>query len=131
MNDQVRQWLMRRAAQAAPHEACGFVMDDGSIVEIRNVSPYPARRFAMDRQQVYEKIGDRIDAITGVWHTHPSGIPKPTATDIESIARGAVQRHWRYFIATAQEVQEYATNRFAPQDDSFWEAFSSSSARTG
>lgn len=59
ITEEAREWLVRRAIQAAPYEVCGFVMDSGEVIEIRNVSLAPARHFKMCRQQMYEKLRDR------------------------------------------------------------------------
>lgn len=45
-------WLLRRAAQAAPFEVCGFIMCDGSIIEIRNVAENPYHTFKPDLEAI-------------------------------------------------------------------------------
>ena len=109
--------------QAAPYEACGFIMCDGSIVEIRNVATNPERSFHMDYQEMVEKLSVREDFIAGIWHTHPKGTVTPSHTDLNAIKIGAVQAHWKYWIVTADGVYLYESNRFAKQDNTFWEKF--------
>jgi proteasome lid subunit RPN8/RPN11 len=123
MNDDAREWLLRRAMQAAPFEACGFVMEDGDVIEIRNVSLAPARHFKMDRNQLFEKLSDRTDFIAGVWHTHPGGTTHPSRTDLEGIKCGAIQRNWDYWIVTKDSVNLYVSQHYAPQDHVFWNKF--------
>jgi proteasome lid subunit RPN8/RPN11 len=123
VTDEQREWLQHRAFQSAPFEACGFVMDDGSIIEIRNVAPNPAKGFEMDRLQLVEKISDKVSSIVAIWHTHPSGKAAPSKRDLESMRCGAVHRHWLYLVATKDEVTEWITEDYAPQDDSFWGQF--------
>lgn len=118
-----RQWLMRRAAQAAPLEACGFIMENGEIIEIRNVSLAPMRAFKMDWPQAVEKIGDRPEFISGIWHTHPSGTTEPSHTDLDGIKLGAIARHWDYYIVTASGVYQYDTKLYAPVDQDYWLKF--------
>lgn len=126
MNDEARDWLIRRAIQAAPFEACGFILEDGELVEIRNISLAPMRAFKMDRVQMVEKLvhTDKINFISGIWHTHPRGTTEPSHTDLDGIKLGAIQRNWDYYIVTQDTVSLYKTGLYAPQDNSFWEQFS-------
>ena len=124
MNQEAREWLCHRAIQAAPHEACGFILEGGELVEIRNISLTPWRAFRMDRQEMVEKLSDRAEFITGIWHTHPRGSTKPSQTDLYGIKCGAIQRNWDYYIVTATEVIKYDTGLYAPQDHEFWARFS-------
>lgn len=123
MNDANREWLIRRAVQAAPYEACGFILENGEIVEIRNVATNPLRGFKMDRRDAIEKLSGISEFITGIWHTHPKGTIEPSLIDLDGIKSGSVQRNWNYFIATSEGVFEYDTKLYAPQDMAFWEKF--------
>lgn len=123
MNDEARTWLQRRAVQAAPYEACGFIMDDGSILEIRNVAVNPHRAFRMDHKHMVEKLSGREDFIAGIWHTHPKGTTTPSHADLNAIKIGAVQRNWDYWIVTADSVTLVDSGRYMPQSDGFWETF--------
>ena len=58
-------------------ERCGFVLDDGSIVEIANVSETPAASFKMDPVQVLE----HLDRVKETWHTHPDTDPNLSGED--------------------------------------------------
>lgn len=118
-----RDWLMRRAKQAAPLEACGFIMENGDIVEMRNTSLAPMRHFKMDRLQLVQKIRDRVDFISGIWHTHPKGSIHPSQTDLDGIRAGAIQTNWDYFIVTANDVHLYMPASYAPKDHSHWHRF--------
>ena len=109
--------------QAAPYEACGFIMCDGSIVEIRNVAVNPQRGFHMDYHDMVEKLSGREEFIAGIWHTHPRGTTTPSHTDLNAIKMGAVQSNWDYWIVTADGVHLYEALRFAPQDCAFWSGF--------
>lgn len=114
-------WLRRRAMQSAPLEACGFIFDDGSIVEIRNVATDPRKSFKMDLVQANQKISGK--KVYAIWHTHPSGSVKPSKDDIMAMNSGHIRPHWKYLIVSATEISEIDVNSFAPQDDSFWNSF--------
>ena len=118
-----RVWLRRRALQAAPYEVCGFILDDGDIVEIRNISLAPLRAFKMDREQMFQKLYGREHSIAGIWHTHPGGTTHPSQTDLAGIKCGAILRDWKYYIVTANSVTLYLPEHYAPQDNTFWAAF--------
>ena len=123
MNDEARTWLQRRAIQAAPQEVCGFIMENGDIVEIRNVATNPHRAFRMDHKHMVEKLSGREDFIAGIWHTHPKGTTTPSHADLNAIKIGAVQRNWDYWIVTADSVTLVDSGRYMPQSDGFWETF--------
>ncbi len=112
-----RKWLTRRAFQAAPEEACGFILKDGRFVEIKNTHPNPFRNFAMDRASL-----DKIDPkdVVALWHTHPSGSIFPSAEDQKNMAiLGKSYGRWVYLIATKDDVAEYDTK----PESSFWKGF--------
>jgi len=118
-----KEWLVRKAQQAAPFEACGFIMEDGDIIEIANVSLAPMRAFKMDRDEMFEKLCDRVDFIQGIWHTHPGGSCHPSETDLDGITLGAIARHWDYYIVTATDVHMYSAEHYAPKEHSYWSRF--------
>jgi proteasome lid subunit RPN8/RPN11 len=105
-------WLRRRAADAAPLEVCGFVMSDGSIIEINNVHENPCDYFSMDLRQIRRKVDVR--KIAAMWHTHPNGDVRPSEADLQAIRLC----EWGYLIVTADEVALYEA-----QANSFWNAF--------
>lgn len=128
LTQEAQEWLVRRAIQAAPFEVCGFVMESGELLEIRNISLAPQRHFKMDRQQLVEKLAPRDpdDFIAGIWHTHPRGTTMPSHTDLDGIKCGAIQPNWAYYIVTAEGVFEYETKLYAPPEETFWRKFSAS-----
>ncbi len=105
-------WLRARAADAAPREACGFVMRDGEICEIANVAADPFDTFSMDLHQIGREVDVR--RIAAIWHTHPGNDPRPSEADLEAIRLC----QWGYLIVTTTQVRCYKT-----QDVSFWDAF--------
>ena len=48
-------------------ERCGFVLHDGTIVELENIHPEPTEGFEIDPEDILRYI-NQIEAI---WHTHP------------------------------------------------------------
>lgn len=122
-NEQL-DWLRRKAFQSAPHEACGFILDDGEIVEIANIHPDPLRGFSMSGQDILNKLDkESLSRIIGIWHTHPKGTIKPSKTDIHAIRSGAILKNWVYFIATKDQVSQWNPEDYAEKDESFWESF--------
>jgi proteasome lid subunit RPN8/RPN11 len=115
-----RDWLQRRAVQAAPHEACGFILKDGTIIEIPNAALDSTRNFEMSRKHLCERVPNP-QLIAAIWHTHPTGENYPSNADMQSMWWG--QWDWAYIIVTADEVTEWPPNFFAQQPVSFWEEF--------
>ncbi len=76
-------WLRARAADAHPFEVCGFIMRDGSIIEIRNVAENPYETFTMDSRQIKRKVD--VTKIAAMWHTHPGGDVRPSKADLKAI----------------------------------------------
>src|SRR3546814_11024753 len=60
-------------------ERCGFVLRDGTVVEITNVHDEPERGFRMAPARVLEYV-DNPDLV-GTWHTHPGGDPNLSQED--------------------------------------------------
>lgn len=85
---QVEQ-LLQLAHSQAPHEACGLLGSvDGRVtrvVPIANVAATPTRRFELDAAQylraVFEFERDGLEP-GAIWHSHPQGVPVPSAEDI-------------------------------------------------
>lgn len=99
---------LRLAAKASDREMCGFIDNRWNLHFVKNSHWEPERHFLMDIND-YKKVIERIyvagERIIGVFHTHPSGNPKPSSGDIA----GWPDRDlgWRYFISTESNVHEY------------------------
>lgn len=48
-------------------ERCGFILNDGTILEVQNIHPEPESGFEIDPQETLRYINE----LAGVWHTHP------------------------------------------------------------
>ena len=103
--------LIAEAAHAAPAECCGLLLGRaGRIVEARraaNVATEPLLRFEIDPAALFaahrEARGGGHDLL-GYYHSHPSGHPRPSATDCEhasgddrawAIVAGGAVAFWR------------------------------------
>jgi desampylase len=82
------------AYRAAPREACGLLLGRGSRIdassETVNVAPDPLRHFEIDPAALIaahkaERAGG--PQLIGYFHSHPSGLPEPSATDRAQAAR--------------------------------------------
>jgi len=82
--------LLAEAAGAAPAECCGLLLGlKGVIDEARpaaNVAPDPLTRFEIDPAALLAahreaRTGGR--ELLGYYHSHPTGHPRPSATDCE------------------------------------------------
>ncbi|MFM9976418.1 MAG: M67 family metallopeptidase [Sphingomonadaceae bacterium] len=81
--------LLDLAADAPGCEVCGLVFGDAGIVEavvpVANVAADPARHFEIDPAALFEAIRCERNGgpkLLGYFHSHPSGPPLPSATDI-------------------------------------------------
>lgn len=81
------------SAAAAPREACGLLF--GAKDEIfdwqaaENVAKTPEKHFEIDPHALFAALkAERAGGpgIAGYWHSHPSGDPMPSATDIAMAA---------------------------------------------
>lgn len=98
-----REFMMRRAREAAPMEACGLVFPDGLTVEIGNTAMEPGA-FLMSVLEFYRAV-DVFGMFSAIWHTHPSGNVQPSDTD-RSTHIGSYP-HLPMIIATPEVVVEY------------------------
>ena len=86
------------AAAAARDEVCGLLLGRNGIVEhvraCANVAADPARRFELDPRALldaHRAARDGGPPIIGHYHSHPTGIAEPSATDAaEALPDGTV-----------------------------------------
>ena len=76
------------AARAHPQECCGLLLGTGrritALLPARNVHPAPLTHFEIDPQTLIDahraaRAGG--PQVLGYYHSHPSGPPRPSATD--------------------------------------------------
>jgi proteasome lid subunit RPN8/RPN11 len=82
--------LVAEAARAAPAECCGLLLGRAGRVEavrsVANVSGQPLLRFEIDPAALFAahraaRAGG--PELLGYYHSHPSGHPRPSASDCE------------------------------------------------
>jgi desampylase len=82
------------ARMAVPDEACGLLLGQGGHIDAfratANVAPDPARHFEIDPAALIaahkvERAGGK--RLIGFFHSHPTGLPEPSATDRAQAAR--------------------------------------------
>lgn len=90
-------------------EQCGFIDAEQELWYIPNVHEYPRMNFLMDTEvttKILENIYEReSQAVIGIFHTHPNGVPWPSPRDI--VGWPNPRLNWRYFIVTGKEVVEW------------------------
>lgn len=90
-------------AVASPvREVCGFITHDWEVIPVCNVSE-DNKAFIMDEAELLDLMVKYSGQFLGVYHSHPSGDPRPSATD-ETFSYNA---YYRYFIVTAVAVYEW------------------------
>jgi proteasome lid subunit RPN8/RPN11 len=80
--------MLVQAQAAHPLEACGILLGLGTRIETiqlcTNVHPEPARHFEIDTQALFDAHRAARGGgpeVVGYWHSHPSGLPEPSAVD--------------------------------------------------
>ena len=103
--------MASEASRAHPHECCGILLGEGdritAIRPARNVHPRPATHFEIDPQALIDAHRAERGGgpkVLGYYHSHPTGLPEPSATDkasasgdgrIWAIISGDAVRLWR------------------------------------
>jgi proteasome lid subunit RPN8/RPN11 len=84
----IAQDLLAQAAKAPDEEVCGLLLGQGGhiahILPAANVHPDAARRFEIDPAVLIGAIRAARNGgpqVLGCYHSHPSGLPRPSATD--------------------------------------------------
>lgn len=81
--------MIAHCKKELPYEACGLLSGKNGVAEtiwkMKNVERSPVS-FAMDStqlQQTLKQIQQNKEALTGIYHSHPTGIAYPSSRDIE------------------------------------------------
>lgn len=113
--------LRAHCARAAPEEACGLLVGaDGAIARAEpaeNVAENRLRRFEVDPRlllRLHRELRGGPQALLGVYHSHPSGRPEPSATDLALaldpelvwliVGADGAARAWRIADGQAREI---------------------------
>jgi len=87
-------------------EICGYVLDDGSIVVMPNVSITPTGSFEVDPESQRWILPVMWERVTALFHTHPKGTCWPSEMDVENWP-AACGAGVKYFVVTTREVGEF------------------------
>jgi [CysO sulfur-carrier protein]-S-L-cysteine hydrolase len=81
--------MIAHCKKELPYEACGLLSGKNGVAEtiwkMKNVERSPVS-FAMDStqlQQTLKQIQQNKEALTAIYHSHPTGIAYPSSRDIE------------------------------------------------
>ena len=99
---------LRSRARYTAHELCGVIDTQWNAHFILNDLADQPGKFRMNEDGLKEAIDKIVNAnakILGIFHTHPSGVPTPSADDIAGWPNRDLG--WRYWIATRDDVYEY------------------------
>jgi len=110
----ITEQLVMHAKLGAPYEICGFIVLLGPsglfgnahrhwICAIRNVHKEPEHHWEMDPGEQVKAFAEH--EVIGVYHSHPTGPPQPSAAD-----RKFADHRLRQFIVTTDGVHEWSTD---------------------
>ncbi|QFU82470.1 desampylase [Natronorubrum aibiense] len=122
----IRDAILERAHNGRPEEICGvfggeYDPDGRSRVRSQypaeNVAETPRTRYRIDPEtqlEIFERLEDRGEEIVGFYHSHPSGPPRPSETDV-------AQATWpdRSYLIVSLEPREVGSWRWRADDDRF------------
>lgn len=82
-------------------ERCGFILKDGTIVEVANQSDDPknAFRISLEDIETYEA------EVCATWHTHPGGAKNLSVSDYRTFLQWSQWEH--YIIGTNGTARYY------------------------
>jgi proteasome lid subunit RPN8/RPN11 len=90
----VRRAILAHARRTRPHECCGLLIGRGrevfAALPARNMAQSAVRfeldpRLHIDTRRVLRQMAPDV-RIIGVYHSHPDGPPRPSATDVAEAA---------------------------------------------
>lgn len=118
----VRRAIIEHAERDRPRECCGLLIGAGNqvlqAIPMRNVADDPHVRFQLDaREHIAVQRNVRASAsgraVIGVYHSHPGGLPTPSARDVAE----AHYPEWLYvivgFSGSRARVRGFALRDFA------------------
>lgn len=102
--------LPRLAAAALPREACGLLVGHAGADRVAVTGLAPSRNLA-EATDAFEidtalqlalqrRLRGTAEAVVGVWHSHPTGAPTPSARDAE----GAWETGLAWLITSGEET---------------------------
>lgn len=112
--------MLAATLEAAHDEACGLLLGEGShiktVVPVANVAADPARHFEIDPAALiaaHRAARDGSGAqVLGYFHSHPNGLARPSATDLQCAARDG--RIWAIIADSAITCWSDGPDGFEP-----------------
>lgn len=94
----IRAAIVAEATARFPQEACGFILDTGTIVVAENVAHDPQQNFLIDHATA--DMWWPTGKVTGVWHSHCFDPAIPSEADQEHAQPGL--ECWIYSVMDEQ-----------------------------
>lgn len=91
-------------------ERCGFILKDGSIVELDNIHPEPTEGFEIDPIEILRYVDD----LKAIWHTHPDSSSVLSGEDKLCMEAWPDLEH---FIVGEQDISSYTVKHGAVISD--------------
>lgn len=92
-------------------ERCGYILNDWTMVLMRNISKSPGDSFSFDRNQQLALVRDSRYRIMGIFHTHPAGKLEPSEKDVKGWPPIPGLRYW---IVNENRVAEWGWKNGSP-----------------
>lgn len=111
--------MIAHAAEASPREACGLIVYDGAgrpvgLYRITNVHPDPDR-FELDPVEHFGVVREADEhgwQIGGVYHSHPQGPARPSATDLAA----GIDPAWISFVIGRNGIAKWVIRAYSMRD---------------
>ncbi len=88
-------------------EICGYILQDGTIVIMPNVSDRPMDSFRANPVNQAAFLSNMHGEVRSMFHTHPRGVCWPSEEDVENWPPAAKEGGVSYLIVTTREVGEF------------------------
>jgi len=82
--------IIAHAHEEAPHEVCGLLVGDAQqvtqVIPVANVAQDPEHHYMLDPHALSQHLPQIVNSgqeLIGFYHSHPSGKPIPSPTDIK------------------------------------------------
>jgi proteasome lid subunit RPN8/RPN11 len=91
MSPSLKESLLKLYVEDAP-ERVGFVLPDGSLIEVPNVSGDPYNSFDVSAESLLQHAG--YGSAIGAWHTHPNASSNLSVDDYEGFLNWPKMTHY-------------------------------------
>lgn len=81
-------------------ERCGFVLKDGTIVEVPNISETPTEAYLVH----VDDLSRYLDEIVATWHSHNTGTGNLSVADYQNFLNWP---DWRHYIVEEGRVWSF------------------------